>query len=170
MIKYEVKVYEDGSKYWYLNGKYHREDGPAIEWANGGKQWYLNDQLHREDGPAIEFANGTKYWYLKGQRHREDGPAVEYADGHKFWYLKGKRISEREFLSQSIKEMTLADVVEELGYDIKIIRNSDMENLTNMKQVDSQIAFDKKMTLLISVLGSAIGAGCVVFSINVLLG
>ena len=40
-----------------------------------------------------------------------------------------------------------------------------MENLTNMKQVDSKIAFDKKMTLLISVLGSAIGAGCVVIGV-----
>ena len=45
-----------------------------------------------------------------------------------------------------------------------------MKDLINMKQVDSQIAFDKKMNLLVSVLGSVIGAGCVVFSINVLLG
>ena len=25
-----------------LNGKLHREDGPAVEWANGRKHWYLN--------------------------------------------------------------------------------------------------------------------------------
>ena len=36
----------------------HREDGPAIEYANGNKHWYLNGKLHREDGPAIENANG----------------------------------------------------------------------------------------------------------------
>ena len=54
MIEYEVKVYEDGSKQWYLNGKLHREDGPACEWANGDKSWLLNGQHHREDGPAIE--------------------------------------------------------------------------------------------------------------------
>ena len=118
------------------------------------------------------YANGNKWWYLNDQLHREDGPAVEWASGTKWWYLNGKEISEQEFIAQTqaIKEMTMADVVEELGYDIKTIRNSEMENLTNMKQVDSQIAFDKKMTLLISVLGSAIGAGCVVFSINVLFG
>ena len=39
-----------------LNGKLHREDGPAIEDSDGDKYWYLNDKLHREDGPAIERA------------------------------------------------------------------------------------------------------------------
>ena len=37
MIEYTVKVYPNGDKYWCLNGKLHREDGPAIEWANGDK-------------------------------------------------------------------------------------------------------------------------------------
>ena len=67
MIEYTVKVYEHGDKYWYLNGKLHREDGPAIEYASGGKEWFLNGKLHREDGPAIERANGTKYWFLNGK-------------------------------------------------------------------------------------------------------
>ena len=31
MIEYTVKVYDNGDKEWYLNGKLHREDGPAIE-------------------------------------------------------------------------------------------------------------------------------------------
>jgi hypothetical protein len=55
-----------GSKCWYLNGKYHREDGPACEWADIGKEWYLNGKLHREDGPAIEWINGSKDWFLNG--------------------------------------------------------------------------------------------------------
>jgi hypothetical protein len=80
----------NGDKFWYLNDQLHREDGPAIEYANGDKSWYLNDQLHREDGPAIEWYDGTKFWYLNGKRHREDGPAVEWADGSKFWYFNGK--------------------------------------------------------------------------------
>jgi len=42
MIEYTVKVHENGNKYWFLNGKRHREDGPAVEWANGDKSWYLN--------------------------------------------------------------------------------------------------------------------------------
>ena len=54
MIAYKVKVWPSGSKEWYLNGKQHREDGPAVERANGTKVWYLNGKLHREDGPAVE--------------------------------------------------------------------------------------------------------------------
>ena len=61
------EVYADGSKAWYLNGKIHREDGPAFEYPDGSKVWYLNGELHREDGPAVEYANGAKVWYLNGE-------------------------------------------------------------------------------------------------------
>jgi hypothetical protein len=44
MITYTVTVNEDKTEYWYLKGKLHREDGPAIEWANGTKYWWLNDK------------------------------------------------------------------------------------------------------------------------------
>ena len=81
----------NGTKYWYINDKLHREDGPAVEFANGTKYWYINDKCHREDGPAIEGANGTKFWYINGKRHREDGPAIEYANGTKYWYINGKK-------------------------------------------------------------------------------
>ena len=49
MIEYTVMVYDNGSRYWYLNGKLHREDGPAREWANGSKYWFLNGKRHREE-------------------------------------------------------------------------------------------------------------------------
>ena len=71
MIKYEVQVYDNGDKFWYLNDKLHREDGPAIEYAKGGKRWYLNGKLHREDGPAVEYANGRKFWFLNGVEYSE---------------------------------------------------------------------------------------------------
>jgi len=45
MNKPECKTYEDGHKEWYLNGKPHREDGPAVERTNGGKEWYLEGVL-----------------------------------------------------------------------------------------------------------------------------
>ena len=97
MIEYTVRVYDDGTKEWYLNGKLHREDGPAIEWASGGKSWYLNGKVHREDGPAVEWASGSKSWYLNGKLHREHGPAIERVDGYKAWVLKGGRLTEEEF-------------------------------------------------------------------------
>ena len=28
-----------GYKFWHLNDKLHRENGPAIEWVNGNKAW-----------------------------------------------------------------------------------------------------------------------------------
>jgi len=34
--------YELGGKDYYVNGKKHRENGPAVEYYNGIKDWYLN--------------------------------------------------------------------------------------------------------------------------------
>jgi hypothetical protein len=76
---------------WYKDGKLHREDGPAVEWADGDKVWYKNGQLHREDGPAVEDPNGVKEWWLNGRRHRRGGPAVEWEDGSKEWWINGER-------------------------------------------------------------------------------
>jgi hypothetical protein len=99
MIEYTVRVYEDRTK-WLLNGK-----------------------LHREDGPALEHADGTKFWFLNGKRHRIDGPAVEYTSGKKAWYLNGKQYSEQEF-NQLIqgKELSVAEIEQLLGYKIKVVK------------------------------------------------
>jgi hypothetical protein len=102
-IEYTVRVYSSGVKHWLLNGKPHREDGPAAEYPNGDKCWYLNGNHHRKDGPAIENANGTKQWYLNGYRHRENGPAIEDANGTKAWYLNGSHYSEAEFNAEMAK-------------------------------------------------------------------
>ena len=69
---YEVKVWADGDKEWSLNGKRHREDGPAVEWADGTKKWLLNGEYHREDGPAVEYASGAKEWWLHGEKLTEE--------------------------------------------------------------------------------------------------
>ena len=80
MIKYEVHVYDDGDKYWYLNGQ--------------------------------------------GQLHRTDGPAVEWADGTKFWYLNDREYTEAEWLKalNPTKELTVAEVSQLLGYEVKIVK------------------------------------------------
>jgi len=87
----------NGDKSYYLNGKRHREDGPAVEWPNGYKYYYINDKLHREDGPAVECSNGDKYYFINGKRHREDGPAIEYSNGYKAYYINDKKLTEEEF-------------------------------------------------------------------------
>ena len=46
MITIKLKIYAGGSKRWYQNGKYHRDnDQPAIINANGSKSWYQNDKF-----------------------------------------------------------------------------------------------------------------------------
>ena len=55
-IEYKVIVNSHGSQYWYLNGKLHREDGPAIIYANGDQAWYLNSEELTEQ----EFNNHNR--------------------------------------------------------------------------------------------------------------
>ena len=66
-----MKLWNNTSQAWYLNGKMHREDGPAMIWADGAKAWYLNGKLHREDGPAVIRANESKSWYLNGELQQQ---------------------------------------------------------------------------------------------------
>jgi len=97
-------VLENGTvEYVDCNGKYHREDGPAVESVNGNQYWFINGVVHREDGPAVEYMNGPKHWYIDGCRHREDGPAIELANGEKQWYINGENLTEDEFLNWQLK-------------------------------------------------------------------
>jgi hypothetical protein len=60
-IKYEVRVYTNGDKSWYLNSKRHREDGPAFEYSGGNKYWYLNgkrlteEEFNKRMAPEVEM-------------------------------------------------------------------------------------------------------------------
>jgi len=77
MIEYTVKVYANGGKAWYLEGKLHREDGPAVEYASGTKSWFLEGKEYTEadflkkmnpkptcEGKVIEV-DGIKYKLMK---------------------------------------------------------------------------------------------------------
>jgi len=39
----------EGDVTWKLNGKLHREDGPAVVYTNGRKTWYLEDKKYTEE-------------------------------------------------------------------------------------------------------------------------
>jgi endo-1,4-beta-mannosidase len=121
MIEYTVRVYTNGNKSWFLDGKRHREDGPAVEYSDGGKVWYLDGKYHREDGPAIEWSSGHKDWYLNGKLHREDGPAFEGYGGYKAWYLNGKRLTEQQYKAATSKHTCEGKIVEIDGkkYELK---------------------------------------------------
>jgi hypothetical protein len=81
-------IVQDDTKKWYLNGRLHRADGPAVEYEHGAI-WYSNGRLHRADGPA-KTCDGVEEWYYDGRRHREDGPAIIRPDGSREWYLGDK--------------------------------------------------------------------------------
>lgn len=41
-----------------------------VEHDKGLIIWYKDKEspvIHREDGPALEYANGDKYWFLNGE-------------------------------------------------------------------------------------------------------
>jgi hypothetical protein len=71
MKTYKVKVWPDGSQFWYKDGKHHREDGPAIIYSDGRQYWYLNGKEYSEEkwknvtskpcnGKVVEI-DGVKY-------------------------------------------------------------------------------------------------------------
>ena len=54
----------------FFNGYIDMTDNiECITDENGTKYWYLNGKLHREDRPAVEYANGAKYWYINGKKY-----------------------------------------------------------------------------------------------------
>ena len=119
MSKSEIKkgYYENGNiKYecYYLNGKCHRDDGPAYiryyEYINACvyyKQYYTNGVWNRINGPAVIFyyENGNlehEHYYLNGTRHRDNGPAyiAYYPDGNVWYvyhYINGEVLTEDEW-------------------------------------------------------------------------
>jgi len=134
MIEYTVKVYANGTKFWYLNGKLHREDGPATEYADGTKHWYLNDEKlteeefnRRMNPPTSKFKIGDKVTapaYL-GEWTNCTVIDINFCDEWPIQCVRpdGKaavfRENELEFMP---KELTVKEISELLGYQIKIIQ------------------------------------------------
>ncbi len=87
LSKYVEKDKFGAMRHYNKEGLLHREDGPAVEYADGGKIWYVNGKLHRTDGPAVENADGSKSWSVNDKLHRIDGPAIEYADKPMFFSI-----------------------------------------------------------------------------------
>jgi hypothetical protein len=107
----------------FLSAKSKHMKTYTVKVTNISTEWFLKGKLHREDGPAIEYANGTKYWYINGKRHREDGPAIEYVGGTRVWYLNGEELTEEEFNRRMnpVKELTVAEIEKLLGYSVKVV-------------------------------------------------
>ena len=84
--------YSEGSIAYYRNGKRHRDGGPAIKNPGKHEMWYQDDKLHRDDGgPAITELDGKKLWFQNNKPHRIDGPAIVYPDGTVEYWINGEK-------------------------------------------------------------------------------
>jgi len=72
------------------------------------REWYkLNGKRHREDGPAViyYYENGNikiEYYYINGNSHRENGPADiwYYENGSikcEYYFINGKQLTKEQF-------------------------------------------------------------------------
>ncbi len=92
MIKYTVEVYANGTKHWHLNGKRHREDGPAVELVTGTTEWYLNGKRMTEqeykkattkatcDGKEVEIDGVTYVLKEKGQDDDDNDGSAKWLE------------------------------------------------------------------------------------------
>ncbi len=71
-------VRTDGVKEWYLDGKLHREDGPAIEYPDGSKEWFLN-------GIRTKAVWATENLSWREKRDAKEARREEFEDEDPFW-------------------------------------------------------------------------------------
>jgi hypothetical protein len=89
---------------YFVNGKRHRIDGPAIINTNPNgartEQYFYQGRCHRANGPARihTYSDGSKteMYYDLGKLHRTNGPAYIYTNSNgirteEFW-VNGRRI------------------------------------------------------------------------------
>lgn len=91
-----MKMNQEVIQYFNVNGKLHKEDGPA-HICKDGLAYYTNGKLHRTDGPAVILKSGFEAWYSNGKRHNLDGPAVKYIDGYVGYFIDGREYTAKDF-------------------------------------------------------------------------
>lgn len=112
---------------WSLQGKLHREDGPAVELNLGslsnepGEEeklvWYNHGQMHRNDGPAVVDGIGNQEWWITDKLHRTDGPAVVRVEF--FWFAHGSqqgKTYQKMWFQNGIRHRTDGPAVEKSTY------------------------------------------------------
>jgi len=75
IYKRHTYLFNPGDRVWInYKGRRHRDNGPAVERIDGTKYWLKNGKFHRLDGPAIEYSNSDsdRYWYIEGERYTEE--------------------------------------------------------------------------------------------------
>ena len=68
---------QGNTKYYDSKDRLHRQDGPAVLYANGDYTWYYQNKRHRTDGPAMDWTssygnNKTVRWFIHGVQFKRD--------------------------------------------------------------------------------------------------
>lgn len=66
-----MREYESGQiTYTNSNEQLHRKNGAAFIWIRHGESWYLNGKQHRDDGPAFIVYGQPENdaYYLRGEK------------------------------------------------------------------------------------------------------
>ena len=127
-MSYTKEVDGDGTKYYYKNGKYHRDgDKPAVIYSDGTKIYYKNGELHRDgDKPASIDRYGSKsYWkngviYTKEQVEKMEEMRTRILNRTvkrcaRYWYDETYRDTEGEaFKARMMRDMDYLE--NEIGY------------------------------------------------------
>ncbi|RTK95515.1 MAG: hypothetical protein EKK64_06750 [Neisseriaceae bacterium] len=85
----EIRLIPDPNFLYEKSILHSIDDMPSIVFKNGTKIWFNEDKFHRENEPAIIYGNGDQEWWRKGKRHRDNGPAVIYGD-KQYWFVDGE--------------------------------------------------------------------------------
>jgi len=63
--------------YYNSVGQIHRTDGPAIIFVNGDKYWMVNEKRHRLNGPAVIWYTDTsssmpvQEWWINNKEYKK---------------------------------------------------------------------------------------------------
>jgi hypothetical protein len=114
---YPVVVNNNNRTEWRLDGKLdgklHREDGPAVEWPAGTKEWYLNGKQLTEE--QFNEATGKKSTIVKlaekaGSTHKQNLGVYQFYEDE---LRKFVELIVEECIDKSFKN----------GYDVEHIRD-----------------------------------------------
>jgi len=142
IVRYETNGLSK-SEEWFVDGKQHRLDGPAVIFYYTREDntamhiikqetWYINGEIQRDDGgPAIRcyYEDGSinvERWLVSGQQHRVDGPAISahYDNGnprYEVWFQHGE--THREDGPAVVSYYTNGEVAERIWYNHGVRRS-----------------------------------------------
>ena len=84
--------------FYSLNDMPENFTGLAYLTLGEGRFWFKNGKIHREDGPARIDDDGDTYWYKEEKNHRVNGPARIWTTKNiNYYFINGDYLEEEEY-------------------------------------------------------------------------